>query len=251
MEARPRACDTVKVPFSWRYLLAFFCLGTLLGIGHEFAHHFAGFLICGEWGYKTFNSFVLAPGCGTLHPRTAWLATLAGPVLCNYIPMWYGLAKVRGSDAGQQLFGFSVILAAVPLLRIVPNLWWANDESWIVTQLFGQSTAAFWLMNAAIWLATLPPLIAAWRAVRNRWRVLVFFVFLVVVPGVVALLFGMVLEPLIVHKRMLAGAFVGIPYLVWLAEGLATFGYWKLKPALRVSLLRGDSTHVNASERQA
>lgn len=48
------------IPLSWRYLLAFFCLGTLLGIGHEFAHHFAGYLICGEWGYKTFNSFDLA-----------------------------------------------------------------------------------------------------------------------------------------------------------------------------------------------
>ena len=142
---------------------------------------------------------------------------------------------MRGADAGQQLFGFSVILAAVPLLRIVPNLWWANDESWIVTQLFGRSTAAFWLLNAAIWLATVPPLIAAWRAATNRRRVLVFFVFLVVVPGVVALLFGLVLEPLILDKRVLPGTLIGIPYLVWLTEGLATFGYWKLKSALRAT----------------
>lgn len=225
----------MKVPLHWRYLLAFFCLGTLLGIGHEFAHHFAGFMICGEWGYKTFNSFELAPGCDAFHPQTAWLATLAGPVLFNYLPMWYGFAKVRSSDAGQKLLGFSLILAAVPLLRIVPNLFWANDESWIVMHLFGRSTAAFWLMNAAIWLAAVPPLVAAWRAVENRWRVPVFLLFLVVVPGVVAVLFGMVLEPLILDQRVFAGDLVGIPYLVWLAQGLASFGYWKFKSALRTS----------------
>ena len=226
----------MTVPLTWRYLLAFFCLGTLLGIGHEFAHHFAGFLICGDWGYKTFNSFVLAAGCDARHPATAWLATLAGPVLFNYIPMWIGFSKLRRPDAGEKLLGFSLILAAVPVLRIVPNLWWANDESWIVSTLFGQTGATFWAMNGTIWLITMPPLIAAWRAVQNRWRPAVFLLFLVVVPAIVAMLFGVVLEPLIVEKRVLVGALIGIPYLVWLAEVLATIGYWKLKGELRLSL---------------
>ena len=60
-----------------------------------------------------------------------------------------------------------------------------------------------------------------------------FVLFLVVVPAVVAVLFGMVLEPLIVEKRLLVGALIGIPYLVWLAEALATLGYWKLKAQFR------------------
>ena len=225
----------MKIPIGWRYLLAFFCLGTLLGIGHEFAHHFAGFLICGEWGYKTFNSFELAVGCEARHPSTAWLATLAGPALFNYVPMWVGFFRLRRPDTGEKLLGFSLILAAVPLLRIVPNLWWANDESWIVTSLFGRSTTTFWAMNSLIWLTTVPPLIAAWRAVTNRFRFAVFFLFVLVVPALVAVLFGMVLEPLIVEKRVLVGAIVGIPYLVWLAEALATLGYWKLKADLRAA----------------
>ena len=221
------------IPLSWRYLLAFFCLGTLLGIGHEFAHHFAGYLICGEWGYKTFNSFDLAAGCEARLPRVAWLATLAGPVLFNYVPMWIGFAKTRHADAGERLLGFSLILAAVPLLRVVPNLWGANDESWIVAQLFGRSPVAFWCMNAAIWLLVVPPLLAAWRVVQHRHRWLVFLLFLVVVPGLVALLFGMVLEPLIVKGLVLPGTLIGIPFLVWLAEAIATFGYWRLKDQLR------------------
>jgi hypothetical protein len=225
----------VKVPLSWRYLLAFFCLGTLLGIGHEFAHHFAGFLICGEWGYKTFNSFELAAGCEARHPSTAWLATLAGPVVFNYVPMWIGLVRLRRPDAGEKLLGFSLVLGAVPLLRIVPNLWWANDESWIVSTLLGQSTATYWAMNTTIWLITIPPIVVAWRAVRNQFRLALFVLFLVVVPALVAVLFGMVLEPLIVDKRVLVGDLVGIPYLVWLAEALATLGYWKLKAAVRMA----------------
>lgn len=223
------------IPLTWRYLLAFFCLGTLLGISHEFAHHFAGFLICGQWGYKTFNSFELAAGCEANHPSTAWLATLAGPLLFNYIPMWVGFFKLRRSDAGDKLLGFSLVLAAVPLLRIVPNLSWSNDEAWIVTGLFGRSTETYWAMNAVIWLITIPPVVAAWRAVQNRWRLAVFVLFLVVVPAVVAVLFGMVLEPLIVEKRVLVGTLIGIPYLVWLAEALATFGYWKWKAEFRTA----------------
>jgi hypothetical protein len=88
-------------------------------------------------------------------------------------------------------------------------------------------------MNAAIWLIVLPPLIAAWQVVRNRHRWLVFLLFLVIVPGVVALLFGLVLEPLIVQGIVLSGTLIGIPFLVWLAEAVATFGYWRLKPQLR------------------
>jgi len=226
----------MTIPLTWRYLLAFFCLGTLLGISHEFAHHFAGFLICGQWGYKTFNSFELAAGCEARHASTVWLATLAGPVLFNYIPMWIGFFKLRRPDAGEKLLGFSLILAAVPLLRIVPNLWWSNDEAWIVSGLFGRSSASFWAMNALIWLLTIPPLVASWNAIGNRWRLPVFLLFLVAVPGVVAVLFGMVLEPLILDRRVLVGALIGIPYLVWLAQGFATLGYWKLKAALRAAL---------------
>ena len=39
----------------------------------------------------------------------------------------------------------------------------------------------------------------------------------------------------IVLLSSVVGALVGIPYLVWLAEALATFGYWKLKAEFRAA----------------
>ncbi|WP_373064796.1 hypothetical protein [Gemmatimonas sp.] len=80
----------MKIPITWRYLLAFYCLSALMGVSHEMVHHAAGFAICGEWGYKTFNFFALTKGCQEAHPDTSWLATLAGPLLFNYVPLWIG-----------------------------------------------------------------------------------------------------------------------------------------------------------------
>jgi hypothetical protein len=223
----------VKIPLTWQYLLAFFCLGTLLGIGHELAHHVAGWLVCGEWGYKTFNSFKLAPGCVDQRPDAYWLATLAGPVLFNYIPMWYGVRRVRQDDLGEKLFGVSLIFATVPILRIAFNLVGANDESAIVRELFGRTEIAHWTLNALIWAVAVPPLVIAWRTIGNRLRPLVFLLFFVGVPGLVALFFGGVLERLIEERRILPGELWGMPYLVLLTELLATIGYMMLKPRLR------------------
>ena len=51
----------MQLRVGWRYLVAFAALTILCGTSHEFAHHFAGALVCGEFGSKTFNSFPLAP----------------------------------------------------------------------------------------------------------------------------------------------------------------------------------------------
>ena len=111
------------IPLTWRYLLAFYCLGALMGMSHELAHHAAGFAICGDWGYKTFNSFVLAEGCKQAHPEGYWLATLVGPVLFNYLPLWIGVALVQQADAGKQLFGGS--------LTPVPNAHDGHDQPYV------------------------------------------------------------------------------------------------------------------------
>ena len=88
----------MRIRLTPTYLLAFVCLAFILGIGHELAHHVAGFLICGEWGYKTFNSFRLAAGCRQKHPDMYWLATLVGPLIGNYIPIWVAFARMRRPD---------------------------------------------------------------------------------------------------------------------------------------------------------
>lgn len=215
----------MRVQLTAKYLLAFVCLAAILGIGHELAHHVTGFVICGEWGYKTFNSFKLAAGCPQHHPATFWLATLAGPVLFNYIPIWIGFFHMRRADAGSKLFGMTLVFATIPIMRIVFSVLHANDEPWIVRHLFGDSPLAFWLMNVAIWLLTLPPLILAWRTIQNRHRAFLFLFYLLALPVFVFFVVGIVLENMIVKQHILSDTLWGMPYLVLLAEALAYLGY--------------------------
>lgn len=131
----------MRIPLTWQYLLAFYCLGALMGMSHELAHHAAGFAICGDWGYKTFNSFVLAKGCEQSHPQTFWLATLVGPVLFNYVPLWIGVWLMRKTDEGAQLFGVTLVFCTVPALRIF-SAFVGGDETWMVHYFWGSDPRA-------------------------------------------------------------------------------------------------------------
>lgn len=215
----------MRVQLTAKYLLAFFCLAAILGIGHELAHHVTGFLICGDWGYKTFNWFRLAAGCPENHPSTYWLATLAGPLLFNYIPIWIGFFRMRRADAGSKLFGLTLVFATIPIMRIVFSALHANDEPWMIRHFFGKSQLAFWLMNIAIWLLTFPPMILAWKTIQNRHRILLFMFYLLALPVFVFFVVGIVLENMIVKQHILSDTLWGMPYLVLIAEGLAYLGY--------------------------
>lgn len=219
----------LRVRLTPKYLLAFLCLAFILGIGHELAHHVAGFIICGDWGYKTFNSFSLAEGCRQSRPTTFWLATLVGPVLFNYIPMWIGFLYMRRADAGSRLFGLTLVFATIPIMRMVFSALGANDEPWMIRLHFGDNQLAFWLMNVAIWLITFPPLILAWKTLAKHRRLLLFLFYLLALPVFVFFFVGIVLENMIVKQGILADTVWGMPYLVLIAEVLAYVGYQATK----------------------
>jgi len=221
----------MRIPLTWRYLLAFYCLGALMGMSHELAHHAAGFAICGEWGYKTFNSFVLAKGCELAHPESFWLATLVGPVLFNYLPLWIGVALMRKPEAGKQLFGVTLVFSTVPALRIF-SAFVGGDETWMVHHFRGNDPRALWIMKAFVLALILPPLVIAWQTIRNRYKPLVYLLFFIGVPLTVFYLIGIVLEGLLVKQRVLSDTLWGMPYMVLLAEVLATIGYASLKSYL-------------------
>jgi hypothetical protein len=232
----------MHIRLTWGYLLAFVYLAAILGIGHELAHHVAGFLICGAWGYKTFNAFYLAKGCEQNHPNTFWVATLVGPLLLNYLPMWIGFLRMRRPDAGSKLFGLTLVFATIPIFRIVFSALHANDEPWVIRQLFGHSQLAFWLMNIAIWLVTLPPLILAWQTIQNRHRFLLFLFYLLALPVFVFVVVGLVLENMIVKQHILSDTLWGMPYLVLIVEGLAYLGYHLTKHHLWLRGARVEQT---------
>ena len=206
-----------------------------MGISHELCHHVAGYLICGDWGYKTFNSFVLAEGCEKANPNTAWIATIVAPILFNYVPMWIGFFKLRSENEGEKLFGFSLIFSVIPVMRIVFSLMGANDEPWVISTLFGNSNLAFWLMNLAIWLLTIPPLIFAFLSIKNKFRVLIFLGFFVIFPAFVFVFVGIFLEDLIVKHHFLSDTLWGMPYLVLLTELLSYIGYYSLRKPFKTA----------------
>ncbi|MDP1859888.1 MAG: hypothetical protein Q8K82_14540 [Gemmatimonadaceae bacterium] len=221
----------MKIPLTWRYLLAFYCLGALMGMSHELAHHAAGFAICGDWGYKTFNHFELAKGCTEAHPGSYWLATLVGPLLFNYLPLWIGFALMRKPDAGTRLFGVSLVFSTVPVLRLLSVLKW-GDETVMVNHFFGDDVRALWIMKGCALALILPPVYLAWRTFSNRYKPLVFALFFIGVPLTVFFLVGIVLEDLIIKRHVLADTLWGMPYMVLLAEVLASIGYALLKSHL-------------------
>lgn len=204
----------IRLRITWTYCVAFYCLGMLYISLHELTHHLAGFLICGDWGYKSFNYFSTA--CeGT---RKSWYATLSGP-LFTYGVMYVGALFVRnGASAYRRHLGFAMIFAQWPLQRMTSPALRMNDEYVAISELFGYSDQTYWSVLVFIWLICLPPLIVAYRAIENERRWLWFGFYLVLFPY---LLIGPVfggLEYLMVSRGVLDETILGVGMLFILNE---------------------------------
>ena len=221
----------IRLHLTWRYLIGFAALTLLCGTSHEFAHHFSGAAICGKFGYKTFNSFELAPGCDA-NPISLW-ATAAGP-LFTFGLMWWGLFLLRSDDERGRNFGFALIFANFPINRLLFILIHSNDEQWVAYRLYGHSNVAWWVAIAVVWLACVPPLVVAYRAIGNRRRWLWFTGFFVLPFLYVILFAGLFLENyLLLGQRFLANTILGIPLLIILIEILSLLVYHVFREDLR------------------
>ena len=134
----------MKIKITWKYIIAFLFLTILCGTSHEFVHHFAGALVCGEFGYKTFNSFALPEPCVN-NPYKLW-ATAAGPFF-TFALLWFGLYRLRKPDEKNRQLGFALIFANFPVNRLLFALLGGNDEQYIAAQLFGKSAFAYWFVH--------------------------------------------------------------------------------------------------------
>ena len=180
---------------------------------HELVHHFAGYLICGDWGYKSFNYFSTA--CED-DPKT-YYATYAGPVfsfLIMYVGMYYLGAK---SDYRKHL-GFALIFAQLPLQRMLMPIFRGNDEYYASYHLFGDSNAVWIITILVVWVICLPPLIRAYRAIGNRQRLLWFLLYLVLLPHILWGPFFALFEYMMVDKGILAQTVIGIGLLFIINE---------------------------------
>lgn len=213
----------MKLSIDSRYILAFLLLTMLCGLTHEMVHHLAGAAICGCWGFKTFNSFVL---CATCEGNPYGLiATAAGPIV-TFALMWYGWYQLKKPDNRNKQLGFALIFANFPINRILFAFMGFNDEQFIASTMYGDSKIAFWATIFIILFFTAPPLMEAYRSIKNRFKWLWFLGFFILPFVFVYLFAGLFLEEYVLLKsRFLADTLFGIPYLLWLTEVLCLAGY--------------------------
>ena len=214
----------VTLKINWKYCLAFYCIGMLYASLHELVHHFTGYLICGEWGYKTFNYFKTA--CGG--PKVL-IATYAGP-LFTFIVMYVGAYFLNKKFSNyKRHLGFALIFAQIPLQRMISPFFKMNDEYYATSKLFGSTEVVYWSVGIIVWIICLPPLIKAYRAIENKHKLVWFLFYLTLFPYLLVGPFFMGLEYLMVTKKVLATSIIGIGLLFIINEVVTIVGYYMTK----------------------
>ncbi len=227
----------MKVRKRLKYSIPFIALTILCGTSHEFAHHFAGAMICGCFGFKTFNSFELCQGCMEANPY--WIvATVVGPLFTFFL-LWLGLYQLRKVDVKQKQLGFALIFANFPVNRLLFAFMGFNDEQFVTATLFGKDNqVAFWVTNIIVCLFTIPPLYAAYRAIDQKGRILWFLGYFIL-PFVFVIVFaGFLLEEwLLLEQQFLADPIIGIPLLILVVETVSLLVYYLFKKNLHQNAL--------------
>ncbi len=215
----------ITLRITWKYCVAFYCIIMLYVSLHELVHHFSGYLICGDWGYKSFNYFATA--CeGT---SKSWYATYTGP-LFSFAMMYVGAHLIRKNKSSYLThLGFAMIFAQLPLQRMISPLFRMNDEYVATVNLFGDSPWTYWSTIVVIWFVCLPPLIQAYKVIANERKWVWFLFYLALFPYVLwGPIFG-TLEYLMVNKDFLAQTFIGIGLLFIINELVTVVAYFFTK----------------------
>jgi len=215
----------IKLKITWKYCLAFYCIIMLYASLHELIHHFAGYFICGDWGYKTFNYFETA--CET--DRKSLLATYMGP-LFSFTMMYVGAYfLIKKSSNFIKHLGFAMIFAQLPFQRMVSPFFKMNDEFYATSLLYGNTTFIYWVVIITIWIICIPPLIKAYLSIKNKYRMIWFLFYLVLFPY---LLWGPIfgtLEFIMVERNFLAQPIIGIGLLFIINEVITIIAYFLTK----------------------
>lgn len=218
----------VKLKLTLKYCIALYCITMLYASLHELVHHFAGYLVCGAWGVKTFNSFETA----CKGENISYLATYAGPVF-TFTMMYVGISMLRANKSHfQSQLGFALIFAQMPVQRMLGPIMGFNDEMYATGNLFGYTTANTWIVTIVVWAICIPPLVQAYKAIQNKQRLLWFLLYALLLPYI---LFGPIfflLEYLMLEKGVLDQAVIGIGLLFVVNEVVTILLYLKTKKYL-------------------
>lgn len=201
----------IRLPLTPRYLLQFLAISFLCLGANELVHHLMVRLTCGAWGEMSFWQFQLPAGCSAT--GLSLLASVAGPAL-TWLLIWGGRAMILH---GESLAGTTLILANLPLARLVTVLKGGGDEMVVARALV--SGNVLWIPVVLLTLLLLwSPLVTAWRVLAHRHRFRLMAAFLLLPLGWDVLLKRVWLAKLLErHPDTIAG----VPILVLLAYSTA------------------------------
>jgi hypothetical protein len=154
----------VRIPHRPVHIAVFLLLSFLCYEAHQLTRHLLGAALCGGVGSMTFTVTITRESC--VFPT---LVVLSGPLL-TYGLAWSGMFLLRSSKF--RLFAYALIFASFAHLRFIQNLTGRGDELILASQWFRISSQV--VVAMIVFLIGLPPIIAAYRVIANRRRMLVF-----------------------------------------------------------------------------
>jgi hypothetical protein len=171
----------VKIPDGRWAIASFLLLAFLCYEGHQWFRHLAGAALCAGVGTMTFTVASMRQPC--LLPT---FVTLSGPFFTFGLE-WLGMLLLLWPRTAR--FGYALIFASFAHLRFVQALGGRGDELVLARQWLISPSLV--LVAAVVFLVGLPPLMAAFRAIANQRRALVFFSsYLLPLPLLFAILFA-------------------------------------------------------------
>ena len=171
----------VRIPSRPVDMAAFLLLAFLCYQAHQLVRHLVGAALCGGFGSMTFTVTTTRQPCSL-----SMLVTLSGPAL-TYGLAWFGMFLLRSPK--YRLFAYALVFASFAHLRFIQTLTGRGDELILAEQWFGITSQA--IVASIVFLIGLLPVIAAFRVIANRQRLLVFLCsWLLPLPLLFVLLIG-------------------------------------------------------------
>ena len=171
----------VRIPYHPVHIALFLLLAFLCYQAHQLVRHLVGAGLCGGFGSMTFTVAITKQPCSL-----PIIVTLSGPVFTFWLA-WYGMLLLRSPKYA--LFAYALIFASFAHLRFIQTLTGRGDELVLANQWFAAPSQS--IVAAIVFLIGAPPVFAAFQAIANRRRMLVFICsWLLPLPLLFALLVG-------------------------------------------------------------
>ena len=211
----------VRIPYHPVHVVLFLLLAFLCYQAHQVVRHLVGAGSCGGFGSMTFTVATTKQPC--FFPT---IVTLSGPLL-TYGLAWSGMLLLRSPKYA--LFAYVLIFASFAHLRFIQTLTGRGDELILAQHWFGVTSRI--IVAAIVLLIGLPPIFAAFRAIANSQRLLVFICsWLLPLPLLFVLLVGneLLFGASDIGKQL--GSFFGIWLIVLLTDLIASALFIVLGP---------------------